>query len=206
MRESNVLMKRILLGAIILTTQFFPLSAQESGFNWGLQAGGNRAILVGENSGLAELGTQYETGLQGAANLRLQSKGMFWMGFTVFVTQWETSKLFQEREVAFRFRELGLRMPFGLRFGKHIHWSLAISGLRLSEGKVKAEDASLNTISNYRFLRTVDAGLYSDLSYELPSGWGLYVGAYHSLVNLSEVVPLQLRQLRWELGVRWWWK
>ena len=204
MRTHRSVKQQVLLCGMWFGILFTSVQAQEKGLQWGLQIGANQAILVGESFGMEQLGTQYETGIQGAAHMRIQTKGRFIWGLSLFVTQWQTSKVFQEEEVGFRFREFGLRIPFGLRIGKQLFWTFSPSGLLLSEGRVRADDPLLNDISNYRFLRTVDAGLYTDLAYEWNPHWGVYVGAYHSLVNLSEVVPLQLRQLRWEVGVRWW--
>ncbi|MEM9717950.1 MAG: hypothetical protein AAGA10_01795 [Bacteroidota bacterium] len=178
--------------------------AQDTGFQWGVQAGINQSILVGETFGVEALQTEYRTGFQAALSFRMVYQGPIWWGMTGFFTNWASARVFQGVDATFRQQEYGIRIPVGVNFRNKFFWSIAPVALVLTEGTARADINGLPFEEPFRFLRKGDLGLYSDLAYEWESGWGIQIGAYHSLINLSEVIPLQLRQLRWELGVRKW--
>ena len=189
---------------LFLSIGFGFLSAQDTGFQWGVSGGLNQSILVGETFGIETLQTEYRTGFQAAISFRLIYEGPVWWGMTGFFTHWASARVFQGVDATFRQQEFGIRIPVGIQVRKQFFWSIAPVALILTEGSARADINGLPFEEPFRFLRKGDLGVYSDLAYEWKKGWGIHIGAYHGLINLSEVIPLQLRQLRWELGVRKW--
>ena len=115
---------------------------------------------------------------------------------------WQVEKLSLQGNTDLRFWEGGIRLPFGITWKETLYLGVGPSAQVLSDGQARGKGTTNNGFIPYRFFRKVDAGVYGEVAWLHRTGWGLKGGVYHGLVNLSEVVPLQVRQLRWELSLQ----